>query len=104
MSSRFCTVLLIVFFNLIFSANLTYARQQRKCFTAEQNRIVDTISTLFTAIGTDDVAKFNSLTASDFYIFDGAVRFNGEDLIALIKAKHPARKRYDSNLTAPAAR
>src|SRR6266436_1259649 len=57
MSSRFCTVLLIVFFNLIFSANLTYARQQRKCFTADQNRIVDTISTLFTAIGTDDVAK-----------------------------------------------
>jgi len=104
MSSRFCTVLLIVFFNLIFSASLTYARQQRKCFTADQNRIVDTISTLFTAIGTDDVAKFNSVTASDFYIFDGGVRFNGEDLIALIKAQHAAGKRYEWNVTEPDVR
>ena len=104
MSSRFCIVSVIVFFSLILSANLAYARRQQKRPTADQDQIVDTISTLFTAIGTDDVAKFNSVTASDFYIFDGGVRFNGEDLIALIKAQHAAGKRYEWNVTEPEVR
>jgi len=101
MSSRFCIVSVIVFFSLILSANLAYARRQQKRPTADQDQIVDTISTLFTAIGTDDGAKFNSVIASDFYIFDGGVRFHGEELIALMKAQHAAGKRYEWNVTEP---
>jgi hypothetical protein len=59
------------------------------------------VSTLFTAARTDDVAKFNSVTASGFYIFDGGVRFNGEALMALVKAQHAAGKRYEWNVTEP---
>lgn len=61
----------------------------------------DRVSTLFTAARTDDVAKFNSVTASGFYIFDGGVRFNGEALMALVKAQHAAGKRYEWNVTEP---
>ncbi len=101
MSSRFCIVSVIVLFSLIFSANLAYAKWQQKHPTADRNQIVDTISKLFTAIGTDDGAKFNSVIASDFYIFDGGVRFHGEELIALMKAQHAAGKRYEWNVTEP---
>ena len=38
--------------------------------TAEQSQIVDTVNTIFTAARADDVAKFDSVIAPDFYIFD----------------------------------
>jgi ketosteroid isomerase-like protein len=59
------------------------------------------VSTIFTAARTDDVAKFNSVIAPDFYIFDGGARFNGEAIMALIKAQHAAGKRYEWNVTEP---
>jgi hypothetical protein len=47
----------------------------------EEQQIVDTVSTIFAAALTDDVAKFDSVIASDFYIFDGGARFNGDSRI-----------------------
>ncbi len=55
----------------------------------EEQQIVDTVSTIFAAALTDDVAKFDSVIASDFYIFDGGARFNGDSVMAFIKAQHP---------------
>jgi hypothetical protein len=49
-----------------------------------------TVSTIFAAARTDDVAKFDSVIASDFYIFDGGARFNGDSVMAFIKAQHGA--------------
>jgi ketosteroid isomerase-like protein len=69
--------------------------------TAEQAQIVDTVSTIFTAARTDDVAKFDSVIAPDFYIFDVGARFNGDSIMALIKAQHLAGKRYEWNVTEP---
>jgi ketosteroid isomerase-like protein len=69
--------------------------------TAEQTQIVDTVSTIFTAARTDDVAKFDSVIAPDFYIFDVGVRFNGDSIMALIKNQHLAGKRYEWNVTEP---
>src|SRR5258706_1243881 len=67
----------------------------------EQQQIVDTVSTIFAAARTDDVAKFDSVIASDFYIFDGGARFNGDSIMAFIKAQHLAGKRYEWNVTEP---
>lgn len=69
--------------------------------TAEQSRIVDAVSTIFTAARTDDVAKFDSVIAPDFYMFDAGVRFNGDSIMALIKAQHLAGKRFEWNVTEP---
>jgi len=69
--------------------------------TAEQTQIVDTVSTIFTAARTDDVAKFDSVIAPDFYIFDAGARFNGDSIMAFIKAQHLAGKRYEWNVTEP---
>jgi hypothetical protein len=69
------------------SANVSTARAQQKLLTADQTQIVNTVSTIFTAAPTDDVAKFDSVIASDFYIYDGGARFNGDAVMAMIKAR-----------------
>ena len=101
MSSRLHIALATTALALMFSANPVTARAQQKRLTADQAQIVDTVSTIFTAARTDDVAKFDSVIAADFYIYDGGARFNGETVMAFIKAQHSAGKRYEWNVTEP---
>jgi hypothetical protein len=63
----------------------------------EEQQVVDTVGTIFTAAFADDTAKFDSVIASDFYIFDGGARFNGDSIMAFIKAQHAAGKHYEWN-------
>ena len=67
---------------LMLSASISTARAQQKHLTAEQTQIADTVSTIFIAARADDVAKFDSVIASDFYIFDGGARFNGDSIMS----------------------
>ena len=67
----------------------------------QEQQVIDTVSTIFTAASTDDVAKFDSVISADFYIFDGGVRFKGDAIMAFIKAQHAAGKRYEWNVTEP---
>jgi ketosteroid isomerase-like protein len=76
-------------------------KTQEKPLTSEQRQIVDTVTRVFEAVRTDDVAKFKAVTVPDFYIFDGGVRFNGEDVMALFKQLHAAGKRYEWRVTEP---
>ena len=101
MSLKRCIVFITIAFAVLFSANVSTAREQQKLLTADQTQIVNTVSTIFTAARADDVAKFDSVIASDFYIYDGGVRFNGDGVMALIKAQHAAGKRYEWNVTEP---
>jgi Domain of unknown function (DUF4440) len=100
MSSKL-TIALAAGSALFFSPNVFTARAQQKPLTSDQKQVVDTVSTIFTAARVDDVAKFDSVVASDFYIFDGGARFNGDSIMALIKAQHAAGKRYEWNVTEP---
>ena len=68
--------------------------------TPEQE-VINTVSTIFVAAQTDDTAKFDSVIASDFYIFDGGLRFNGDTILAFIRAQHAAGKHYEWNVTEP---
>jgi Domain of unknown function (DUF4440) len=92
---------LAVTFALIFSPNVFTARAQQKPLVSDQRQVVDTVNTIFTAARVDDVAKFDSVIASDFYMFDGGARFNGDTIMAFIKAQHAAGKRYEWNVTDP---
>jgi ketosteroid isomerase-like protein len=101
MSSRPHLALTITALVLMSSANPVTAAPQHKPVTADQAQIIDTVSTIFAAARTDDVAKFDSVIASDFYIYDGGTRFNGDSVMTLIKAQHAAGKRYEWNVTEP---
>ena len=87
-------------FALMFSASVSTARAQQK-LTAEQTQIVDTVSTIFTAARADDLGQFDSVIGPNFYIFDGGARFNGDSIMAFIRAQHLAGKRYEWNVTEP---
>jgi hypothetical protein len=101
MSSRLHIALATTALALMFSVNPVTATAQQKLVTAEQAEIVDTVSTIFTAARTDDVAKFDSVIASDFYIYDVGSRFNGDSVMNIIKALHAAGKRLEWNVTEP---
>src|SRR3977135_1589792 len=101
MSSSLRIALTIVVFELILPAHVSTARAQQQPLTSDQRQIVDTMSAIFAAARTDDVAKFDSVIASDFYIFDGGTRFNGDAIMAFIKAQHAAGRRYEWNVTEP---
>ena len=101
MSSQLHSRLIAVTLVLALSANPITARAQQKPLTADQARIVDTVNTIFAAALTDDVAKFDSVIAPGFYIYDVGARFNGDSIMALIKAQHIAGKRYEWKVTEP---
>jgi ketosteroid isomerase-like protein len=84
---------------LLTGASLAGADKQG--LTSEQEQVVETVRTIFDAARTDDLAKFNSVTATNFYLFDAGARFNGDAIMALMKAQHAAGKRYEWNVTEP---
>jgi hypothetical protein len=94
-------IALAVTFALIFSPNVSTVKAQQNSLTSDQKQVVDIVSTIFTAARADDVAKFDSVIAPGFYIFDVGARFNGDTIMALIKAQHAAGKRYEWNVTEP---
>jgi ketosteroid isomerase-like protein len=67
----------------------------------QQQEVIDTVRTIFAAALTDDTAKFDSVIAPDFYLFDGGVRFNGDTIMAFIKTQHAAGKYHEWNVTEP---
>jgi hypothetical protein len=101
MSLRLRNTLATIGLALMCSAHAPAATSQQKVPTNDQSQIVDTLNAMFTALRTDDGAKLNAVTASDFYMFDGGHRFNREAIMALIKAQHVAGKRYEWNVTDP---
>jgi hypothetical protein len=82
-------IALAVTFALIFTPNVCTTRAQQKPLTSDQRQVVDTVSTIFTAASTEDIAKLDSVIAPDFYIFANGRRFNGDALMAAIKAYTP---------------
>ena len=67
----------------------------------EQQQIVNTMSTIFDPLRTADAAKFDSVVAPGFYLFDGGIRFNGNSIVNFIKTQHAAGKRYEWSVTEP---
>ena len=90
-----------IVFALLFSLNVSTVRAQQKALTVEQTKIVDTVNTVFTAARADDIAKFDSVIAPGFYIFDGGLRFDGDSIMAFIKTQHEAGKHYEWNVMEP---
>jgi ketosteroid isomerase-like protein len=88
-------------FAFVFSANISTANAQEKSLTPDQRQIIDTVSTIFSAASTEDIAKLDSVAAPDFYIFANGMRLNGDALMAAIKALHASGKRTDEHVTEP---
>lgn len=55
---------------------------------ADKTRVVETMRTMYAAATSDDLAKFHSVAAPDFYAFDGGTRYDGDALMNMIKGFH----------------
>jgi hypothetical protein len=55
---------------------------------ADQTQVVETMRTMYAAATTDDLAKFHTVAAPDFYAFDGGTRYDGDALMNMIKSFH----------------
>jgi Domain of unknown function (DUF4440) len=86
---------------LILFATSAHAKSSQKALATDRTQVIDTVGTIFTAALVDDVAKFDSVIAPGFYIYDGGARFNGDSIMSFIKAQHAAGKRYEWNVTEP---
>ena len=91
----------VIVFAFLICLNVSTAGAQQKALTADQTKIVDTVNTVFAAARADDLAKFDSVIAPGFYIFDGGLRFNGDSIMTFIKTQHEAGKHYEWNVTEP---
>jgi len=77
------------------------ARAQQRVLTNDQSQIVERVNSMFTALQTEDTAKLNFILAPDFYMFDGGHRFNGEAIVARIKALQDSGMRFEWSVTQP---
>src|ERR1700733_5965063 len=68
---------------------------------ADQVQVVETMRTMYAAAATDDLAKFHTVAAPDFYAFDGGTRYDGDALMNTLKALHASGKVYVWSVTQP---
>jgi ketosteroid isomerase-like protein len=67
----------------------------------DQAKVIEAIHTMYVAAAHDDLAKFHTVAAPDFYAFDTGKRFTGDALMARIKDLHAAGKVFVWEVTAP---
>lgn len=67
----------------------------------DQARIVDAMRSMYVAATNDDLAKFHTVAAPDFYAFDNGKRFTGDALMELVKSLHAAGKVFVWKVTDP---
>ena len=56
---------------LVLLPNVLPGKAVQDDLSADQKKVVNAVSTMFAAVRTEDVAKFDSAIAPGFYIFDG---------------------------------
>src|ERR1700748_336204 len=64
-------------------------------------RVVETMRTMYAAAATDDLAKFHTLATPDFYAFDGGTRYDGDDLMNMVKSFHDKGVVFAWSVTQP---
>lgn len=83
------------------SAKPASAQEKDRAFSSEQLQVISTVKTIFAASEANDMAKFRSVIAPGFYIFDNGKRFDGDAIMDLIRKLQAAGNRYEWNVTDP---
>ena len=68
---------------------------------SDESAVIAAMETMYAAFTTDDLAKFHSVAAPDFYAFDGGKRFDGDALMKLLKTARASGKVYIWRVTTP---
>lgn len=71
---------------------------------ADDKEVIEAVRSMFDAFATDDVAKFHEVAAADFYAFDAGKRFEGDELMDLVKKGHAGGMAIVWTITEPRVR
>jgi ketosteroid isomerase-like protein len=91
--------LFVIAFALIGLALLFHGREASQ--DLEKAKIVATMESMFAAATNDDLDKWHTIAAPDFYAFDNGKRFEGDALMDLIKTLHSQGRTYRWKVTDP---
>lgn len=69
--------------------------------STDEAQVTDAMVTMYVAATNDDLSKFRSVAAPDFYSFDGGKRFTGDELMSLIRRVHAEGKVFVWRVTEP---
>jgi hypothetical protein len=86
---------------LMFFVAVGSSRGEERALSVDQVQVVDAVKGVFAAAALDDLAKFHAEVAPGFYLYDAGARFDGDAIMALIKAEHAKGRRYGWNVTEP---
>ena len=67
----------------------------------DEAQVVQALETMYVAATNDDLARFHSVAAPDFYAYDGGKRFEGDAIMAMVKNVHAAGNVYVWKVTDP---
>ena len=78
--------------------------QAQSCRTtdADTSAVADALRTLYAGASVDDMAKMHSVTAPNFYAFDGGAQFSSiDDLMKVVKTRQDQGVKYVWTVTKP---
>jgi ketosteroid isomerase-like protein len=67
----------------------------------DQKKVVDTMTSLFAALGHDDVDQYHRITCPDFYIFDRGQQMSRDQLMGMMKKAHASGSSFVWQITQP---
>ena len=70
----------------------------------DADKVTEAVRKMFEAFVNDDIDLFRSVTTPDFYSYDAAMEFDGDELMKVIKQAHAAGKVYVWEITEPNVR
>ncbi len=68
---------------------------------ADRDQVVEVMRTMYAAATADDLAKFHTVAAPDFYAFDGGTRYDGDALMNMVKTFHDKGTVFVWSVTQP---
>jgi ketosteroid isomerase-like protein len=67
----------------------------------DETKVVDTMQSLFTAMGQENLDQFHHVTCPNFYLFDNGKQLSGDEIMNWIKKAHASGTSFVWQITQP---
>jgi ketosteroid isomerase-like protein len=92
--TKYCILFVAITVLVLSSPSEATAADASTAATDDQLQVTETVRAMFAAAASEDLDKFRTVIATNFYAFDAGGRFTGDALMELIKTAHAAGKVY----------
>jgi ketosteroid isomerase-like protein len=93
----------VLLVRLLAFATLLPALSWAADMRADETKVADTMQSLLTAMGQDNLEQFHGVTCSNFYFFDNGKQLSGDELMNVIKDARSSGTSFVFQVTQPQA-